>query len=328
MMTDSKVVQLFNSLDELITNKRENLYLDGLKEVLERIYFTSKENNDYGEFHDKVVKLRNELFDNYYTKKEIHRAIQLALLKGMKDEVQANHRMTPESIALFIGYLMQKLHPNNELIRLYNPACGTGNLLHTVLEQIEQPIDAYASEIDATLINISVIVANILEQNIEYFHQDSLRPLLLDPVDIVIADLPVGYYPDEERANQFELKADDGLSYSHHLFIEQSLTYTKPGGYLIFLIPEHLFISEQAEKLQQFLHEHTHIIGLFQLADSTFKAKDQRKSIFIIRKKGEGTKNVKQPLLVMLPSLKDTAAMENILEKINIWFEEEKATLS
>src|SRR5699024_6223509 len=161
------------------------------------------------------------------------------------------------------------------------------------------------SEIDETLIRISVNTANVLQQNVEYFHQDSLRPLLLDPVDVTIADLPVGYYHDEERANDFALRAEEGMSFSHHLFIEQSLTYTKQGGYLIFLIPEFLFTSEQAEQLQRFLHAEAHIIGVFQLSDSTFRAKEHKKSIFVIRKKGEQTKNVKQPLLVKLPSLRE-----------------------
>lgn len=322
-MKDSKVVELFNHLDKLIGHEGKSIYLDRLLDVLEKLCDENKDNvSDL-----KVERLRRDITSNQYQKSDIHRAIQLALLKGMKDEVQANHRMTPESIALFMGYLIQKLIPNKTSFRLYNPGSGSGNLLHTLLTQIEGNISAYASEIDETLLRISVTIANILEQEIEYFHQDSLRPLLLDPVDIVVSDLPVGYYPDEERSKSFELKAAEGLSYSHHLFIEQGLIYTKPGGYLLFLIPEHLFTSNQAEKLQQFLNKHAHIIGVFQFSDTTFKDKEQRKSIFIIRKKGEHTKNVKQPLLVMLPSLKDTAKMENVLGKINAWFEEEKETL-
>lgn len=30
-------------------------------------------------------------------------------------------------------------------------------------------------------------------------HQDGLANLLVDPVDVVISDLPVGYYPDERK---------------------------------------------------------------------------------------------------------------------------------
>lgn len=63
----------------------------------------------------------------------------------------------------------------------------------------------------------------------------------MEPVDVVLSDLPVGYYPDDDNAQGFQLKAEEGHSFAHHLFIEQSLTYTKPGGYLFFLVPNFLF---------------------------------------------------------------------------------------
>lgn len=328
-MEDSKVVHLFHQLDEIIDiiiHKKQALYLEVLADLLQFIHVGEIDFDRLEQQRKALITLRTEFLDPSYTKQDIHRAIQMALLKGMQDETQANHRMTPESIALFVSYLIQKLKQGDS-ITIFNPGSGTGNLLHTVIGQLEKDINAFASEIDETLIRISVMTANILQQNVEYFHQDSLRPLLLDPVDVTIADLPVGYYPDEERAKDFELEAKEGMSYSHHLFIEQGLMYTKPGGYLIFLIPEFLFTSDQANQLNEFLHENAHIIGVFQLADSTFKTKEHKKSIFVLRKKGEQTENVKQPLLVMLPSLAETDAMENILVQINEWFESEKSVL-
>src|SRR5690625_7439311 len=114
---------------------------------------------------------------------------------------------------------------------------------------------------------------------IEFFHQYILRPLLLDPVDLVVSDLPVGYYPDDVRANDFELKASEGHSYAHHLFIEQSLTYTKSAGYLILLIPESLFDSNQSDNLHQLLQEKTHIIGVLGLPETILSCKTDIKSV-------------------------------------------------
>src|SRR5699024_9445225 len=288
MMADSNVVYIYHQLDDVIEQimKEQNiLYLEGLDDLLQYIHLGEKELVGLTSDAAKLSALREDIITQSYTKQEVHRAIQMALLKGMKDETQPNHRMTPESIALFVSYLLQKLVGTKKRVTIFNPASGTGNLLHTVIGQLESEAEAYASEIDETLIRISVNTANVLQQNVECFHQDSLRPLLLDPVDVTIADLPVGYYPDEERANDFALRAEEGMSFSHHLFIEQSLTYTKPGGYLIFLIPESLFTSEQANQLQRFLHNEAHIIGAFQLSDSTFRAKEHKKSIFVVRKK-------------------------------------------
>src|SRR5699024_9727763 len=118
---------------------------------------------------------------------------------------------------------------------------------------------------------------------------DSLRPLLLDPVDLVVADLPVGYYPDDVQAANYELKSKDGHSYSHHLFIEQSLMYTKPGGFLIFIIPENLFEIDQAEYLHQLLHQDANIVEIIQLPDTDCESKKHKKSVFILQKRREHT---------------------------------------
>ncbi len=241
----------------------------------------------------------------------------------MKKATQVNHTMTPEAIALFIGYLAEKLTKNLKEVRIFDPASGTANLLLIVMNHLSQPLKAFASEIDPTLLKISLLNANLQKQRVEYFHQDSLRPFLLDPVDLVVADLPVGYYPDDVQASNYELQAEKGHSYSHHLFIEQSLTYTKAGGYLIFIIPEGLFNSDQADQLHAFIQKHAHIVGLLQLPDTAFASKENKKSIFILQKKGEQTKDIRQPLLAVLPSFNNTKAMEDILLKINNWFQQE-----
>lgn len=324
-MGDSKVVELYEYIDEMtveIEKQTDEPYLESLIVVLESM------------FNDEINPLSNELLEaklnkilqninlSTYSIIERRRAIQMALLKGMKSNVQHQHILTPEVIALFIGYLGNKLMADKDVITLFDPASGTGNLLLTVMEQLEQKSTVFASEVDPTLIKLSVMGANLQEKEVEFFHQDSLEPFLLDPVDLVVTDLPVGYYPNDERANEYELCSDEGHSYAHHLFIEQSIKYTKEGGYLIFLIPEFLFTSDQADKLNKFIHKYAHIIGVIQLPKTAFQSKKNTKSILILQKKGEQTKNIKQPLLAQLPSFSHTDAMENILTKIDAWFKE------
>src|SRR5699024_4700963 len=115
--------------------------------------------------------------------------------------------ITPETVALMVGYIAGKLTEKQTDIRIFDPASGTANLLTTVMGQLESKITAYASEVDSTLIHLALLNANLQKMEIEFFHQDSLQPFLLDPVDLVIADLPVGFYPDDHRANDFKLKA-------------------------------------------------------------------------------------------------------------------------
>src|SRR5699024_11004051 len=124
----------------------------------------------------QLQKMLNKINLSNSSVEERRKAVQLALLKGMKNNTQQQHVLTPESVALFIGYLANKLLSGKESVRVFDPASGTGNLLLTVMEQLEQVPVAYASEVDPTLIQLSVMNANLQEKKVEFFHQDSLRP--------------------------------------------------------------------------------------------------------------------------------------------------------
>lgn len=322
-MANQNIEQLFHQMDEATKIVEQDLsepYLDSLAVVFEYLLFEELPSNAHDMFSHKFKEALNGIDIDELTVEQKKKLIELLILKGMKDSTQPQHLLTPETIGLFISYLVNKLLEGKKHIRIFDPACGTAHLLTTVLGQWEHEYAAYGSEVDPTLIRLAVNSANLQKMEIEFFHQDSLRPFLLDPVDVVVADLPVGYYPDDIIAESYELKAKEGHSYAHHLFIEQSLNYSKEGAYLFFLVPEFLFDSDQAEQLNSFIHKHAHIVGVIRLPENAFRSKKNVKSIFIIQKKGEGTKAPQQPLLAMLPSFEDTQGMENILSQMNDWF--------
>lgn len=321
-MEQSNIEKLFNWLDkttEVIQQHENEPYLDSLAVSMELLYFGSVSSHMDEILSYKLNTYLEELDIQHFTPAEMRKAIQLALLKGMRDSTQSQHLITPETVAMLIGYFAGKLTKGKEKIRVFDPACGTANLLTTVLASLNKPTEAFGSEIDPTLIKLALLNANLQKMQVEFFHQDSLRPFLIDPVDLVIADLPVGYYPDDIRANEYQLKADKGHSYSHHLFIEQSLNYTKEDGYVIFLIPDFLFDSDQSDKLHKYIQRNANIIGVLRLPESAFTTEKNIKSILILQKKGQNVAP-KQPLLVNLPSFKNKTAMNDILEQINGWF--------
>lgn len=261
----------------------------------------------------------SDLSNTYHTV-TIRKAVQLAILKGMQG-AQEKHLVTPETVALIMGYLAEKLMKDKEAIRIFDPVAGTGNMLTAVLDHLKQDKDVFASEVDPTLIQLAALNANLQKMNIEFFHQDSLDAFLLDPVDLIIADLPVGYYPDKIQAERFSLKSESGLPYTHHLLLEQSVYYTKPGGYLIFVIPSFLFESDQADQLRTFIQDNAHIVGVLQLPDTAFANEKNMKSILILQKKSNHTTSPKQPLLVKMPSFKNATATKDILDQMDAWFE-------
>ncbi|GAB3791945.1 class I SAM-dependent methyltransferase [Virgibacillus kimchii] len=326
-MEKSNVETLYEWLDRTtvtIENYVKAPYLDCLTYTLEILFYREVPEEWDEKISHKLSTALQEIEKETLDKPDVRKAVQLAILKGMKGSTQQQHLMTPDTVALIVGYLAEKLTAEKKELRIFDPAGGTGNLITTVLDQLQQPVDAFASEVDPTLIQLAVLNANLQERQIEFFHQDSLQPFLMDPVDLVIADLPVGYYPDDIRASNYELKADQGHSYAHHLFIEQALNYTKESGYLIFVIPEFLFDSDQSDKLHRFLREYAHIVGVLRLPETAFASKQNIKSILILQKKGNNTQAPKQPLLAQVPSFKNTNALSRSLGQMNEWFQSYK----
>ncbi len=324
----SKVEKLFTVFDEtaqILADECSYTYLEALAETGENLFQQSVLQKDIGdEAARKLLEKYESVNLGEYSKEEIRKSFQLALLKGMRDSVQPNHQMTPDTVGLLIGYLVGKFVKDSSL-RIFDPAVGTGNLLTTVANQQEgKELMLIGSEVDDLLIKLAYVNANLQQTPVELFHQDSLQPLLVDPVDVVVCDLPVGYYPDDERAKEYRLKADEGHSYAHHLLIEQSINHTKPAGYLFFLIPNGLFESPEAPKLRDYLKDEVHIQSVISLPRTMFKNEKAAKSIFILQKKGPETKAPKQVLLVEFPSLSNMGEVENILRKIDAWIKENK----
>ncbi|AWM45131.1 class I SAM-dependent methyltransferase [Bacillus velezensis] len=328
-MQHDHVGQIYELLDEaaqVIAEGLEISYIEGLAEAGEMYFLETADQLPLQEKH--TGELKNLLAKADFRKWEhewIRKAFQLAILKGLKDKSHPNRQMTPDTIGLFISYLVNKFTGGRKGLTLLDPACGTGNLLLTAANQLsDKAAKSFGIEIDDVLLKIAYAQANLQEKEMELFCQDSLQPLFIEPADAVICDLPVGYYPNDEGAEAFELKADEGHSFAHHLFIEQSVKHTKPGGYLFFMIPNHLFDSAQSDKLKRFFAEKVYINALLQLPATMFKDEAQAKSILILQKKGEDTKPPKQALLANLPSFANQQAMREMMAKLDQWIQKEK----
>ncbi len=258
------------------------------------------------------------------TKEDVRKSIQIAILKGMRKGSQPNHQMTPDTLGLLVGYFVEQIFADRlkkEKLTIMDPAVGTGNLLLTVMNLLDGKLEASGVEVDELLIQLAAATADLTEQPVSLYRQDALQDLLVDPVDAIVCDLPVGYYPNEEVALDYELCASEGMSYAHHLFIEQSINYTKDGGYLFFLAPTHLFESEQSKQLHKYIQKHAWIQAIIQLPDTMFANKALEKSIVILQKQGEAFKAPKEVLLAKVPNMQNKQALAMFFEKVKMWQE-------
>ncbi|MGM0874907.1 MAG: class I SAM-dependent methyltransferase [Bacillota bacterium] len=329
MKTISKIENLFaviNETADLIAKECQLTYIEAVAETGENIFHGSILQEDLSEITEKSLKRKYESINiDSFDKEELRKAYQLSILKGLKEGAHPNHQMTPDTIGLFLGYLVSKFVGNQKDISVLDPAVGTGNLLTTILNYLTiERVDSYGIDVDELLIKLAYINANLQEHPVQFFNQDSLERLLIDPVDIVVCDLPIGYYPNEIEASKYELKAEEGHSYSHHLFIEQSMKHTKENGYLFFIVPNSLFDTKEAPKLNQYLKVVAIIQGFIKLPLSLFKDEKHGKSILILQKKGGNSIPPKQAMLAELPKFSNKEAMNSIMKQIDQWFRDNK----
>ncbi|MFB5663607.1 class I SAM-dependent methyltransferase [Alteribacillus sp. HJP-4] len=322
------VEKLYTLIDEMalsIQKQTEATYLEALAEAGENIFQQSV-------LQDLPEEEKSRLLDKMHTelpeemkREEIRKAFQLAVIKGMKEEVQPHHAMTPDAVAMFIGYLVRKLTSNQEKgSTLLDPAAGTANLLTAVLNQLgEDKILAYGAEVDETLLKVAYVLANLQEHEVQLFHQDSIEHLATPEVDVVVSDLPVGFYPKDEVAAGFQLEAKEGKSFVHHLMLEKSLAHVKEGGFLVLLIPNFMFESDEAPALNAFMKDRANTLGLLQLPATMFKSEQFGKSIWMLQKKGKATVQPRQALLAELPSFTKQEAMLDMVRQIDKWFTEQ-----
>ncbi|HHW37192.1 MAG TPA: class I SAM-dependent methyltransferase [Bacillales bacterium] len=318
-----KLFQLFDNSATMIMNELHISYLEALAESSENL-FEGAILQDLDSFTKRRLQKEYEGMDLTQISNEmIRKALQLAILKGMKEAIQPNHEMTPDAVCIFMGYLVEKLMQKKEQFSLLDPAYGTGNLVTAILNNTNKAIKAYGVEVDEILMKLAFAGANLQSHEIELFRQDALQPIFVENVDVVVADVPVGFYLNDVVANEYELSAKNGgHSLSHYLYIEKSLKHLKDGGFLVAMIPNFMFEGEETANLNDFIKKNAVIIGLLQLPLSMFKNHKHAKSIFILQKKGEDVRGPKQALLVEMPSFSKKEAMRGIIKTIDSWFKE------
>ncbi|MBL1228104.1 class I SAM-dependent methyltransferase [Enterococcus sp. BWB1-3] len=271
----------------------------------------------------KLEKIYKELAKFELEPEELRRLSQLLLLKGNKEEpIQANHQLTPDSIGFLFVYLVEQLYPDRESLQILDIASGMGNLLLTILLNLKvenaQAI-GYGVDIDDTLLSVASVNSGLTGAEVQLFHQDGIQDLLLEPVDTAVSDLPIGYYPNDDKVKDFSVSTSEGHSYAHHLLMEQVMKYVKPGGFGLFLVPSNLFESEQSDHLKKWIQEQVYLQGFIQLPDGMFQSEQSRKSILMVQNKGENSRQAKEVLLVKLASLKDSQKITQFFQQFEAW---------
>ena len=180
---------------------------------------------------------------------------------------------------------------------------------------------AEAVDNDELLISVAANSGALLgfSEKIHYTHSDSLQELLIAPSDIVVSDFPIGYYPVNERAKNYQTAFPEGNSFAHFLMFEQNVNYLKESGWGIFIVPSDIFETDKSSVLMGWLKENVHIQAFLSLPVDLFHKNGMKKSIIIVQKMGEKSLQAEQVLLGEIPDLKNAQKMQSFLDIFHNW---------
>ena len=257
------------------------------------------------------------------TLQDRRKAFQFAYLSLLQEEnIQANHQITPDSIGLILGFLVQKFIENNKELQIVDIASGAGHLSATVNEVLkDSEVMHHLIEVDPVLSRVSVHLANFLEIPFDVYPQDAIMPLPLEEADVVVGDFPIGYYPLDERSKEMKLGFEEGHSYSHFLLIEQAVYALKQSGYAFLVVPSNIFEDEHVKQLQNFITTETEMQAFLNLPKTLFKNENARKSILILQKKKANETKPVEVLLANIPDFKNLNQFHGFINELNEWMD-------
>ena len=270
-----------------------------------------------GEAEDELIGKNNQrLRELNLTAEEWRRTFQFLFIKANQTEpMQHNHQFTPDSIGFLLTFLLDELVAG-QTASVLEIGSGTGNLAQTILHHSQKQLDYLGVEVDDLLIDLSASMAEVMDSGISFVQGDAVRPQILKESQIIISDLPVGYYPNDAIAQRYQVASDKGHTYAHHLLMEQSLKYLAKDGYAIFLAPNNLLASDQSPLLKAWLQDQASVVATIALPTNLFGNPNQAKSIFILQKKG----HLSGPTFVYaLQDLQNSEDLQDFVNNFKNW---------
>ena len=247
----------------------------------------------------KLQTIYDRLADIDFQVEEVRKAMQAIILKGLNEMRLQNGATSPDTLGIFPAYLITKLSDRSDL-KILDPLCGTGNLLHTVADHLDKNLTLFACDLDPMMTKLTSLVSDLLNLRVEIFLQDSLTLAMRD-LDFIIFDMP---------------NATSESTYFPYQAILHYKAMLRPNGAIIGIVGNDFFDHDDDQSFKKALLEDCSIIGLVELPDAMFVSKP--KTIVVISKEKRDKKNC---FMVKLPSFTDVKDFNESLLRIEAWFE-------
>ena len=249
--------------------------------------------------YEKLEKCYHKLDGISFTKEDIRKSLQAVILLGMKEDDIPNDYTTPDTIGIFISYLISKMIKKEE-INLLDPMSGTGNLLFTISNYLDKNINRFAVDNDELMTRITKMSSDMLSYPTEIYLEDVLD-YDQKGFDVITIDMPHKEYKDNKY-----------FPYDVMIHLSNMLN---DDGCLIAIVENDFFSYDNDKSFIKELLQDMSLVGVVELPDDMFKS-GKPKIIITLQK----CKLDNPCFMVKLPNFKDEKAFKNALGQVEMWF--------
>lgn len=330
-MMQDKITLYFNLLNnsaQLLVADMDMTHTDALIEIMED-FSQQKVRQENGQPSADVVKkiemAMTEVDWQHISTIDLRKAVQLAVLNANReDQLPANYQITPDGI----GYLLADLIDKTGFVdnaKIADMTVGSGNLLWTVknlLQKNKKSATFIGLDGDETQLALASATNMLLrDETIDLYQTDIVDTKEKISADVVIGDLPIGYYPLSGH-NDLIMSQIDDRPFVHELMIERSLDLVSAQGWIYLIVPANIFNTGHTKPLLKMLASKAQLKAFLRLPLEFFKTKDMQKAILVLRPKGISAKG--EVLMGQYPALKDIKTLQDFLQEIDAWVKLDK----
>ncbi|MBQ9124462.1 MAG: N-6 DNA methylase [Acholeplasmatales bacterium] len=250
---------------------------------------------------EKLQSIYDKIADVDFTVEDVRKAMQSVILRGFKEMRIPNGNTTPDTLGIFMAYLITKLCPSKN-ISIMDPLCGVGNLLLTISNHLDKDLSLYACDNDEWMTKLTAMTADLLSTPVDIYLQNTLNLNVIN-MDAVVFDMPHSEF--------------DGNEYFPYKAMLHYASMLKNDGAMIGIVENDFFDYDKNQSFKTELLKDMSIIGLVELPDMMFKATKPKLIVVLQKRKIED----KKCFMVKLPSFTDVKEFNSSLLEIEAWFE-------
>ncbi|MBI9008887.1 MAG: hypothetical protein JEZ05_02540 [Tenericutes bacterium] len=301
MINQEHIEALYDCFDEsavLLYKTNKMPYLEGVVKTCENIMAHTIEDT-YSDIKTELMTIIDKVSGIEFNKEEIRKAFQYACLKGFKHGNISNQMITPETIGVFINYLISKLYSKSHL-DILDPLVGTGNLITYIANNTTKKTNIFGVDLDIDSYKLSTALFDMLGYGEQVYFQDTLT-FRCPPMDLIVSDFS-------------GILEEDVYNIIGHLS-ENIIS----GGFLVGIFDGEIVKDEVLVKRAMDLNELWKLFGFIKLPTTLLK--NTEKVIVIFQRDGLEVIQPKNFLLVDLPDFNDQDSFKKVISHLNVWFE-------